>query len=523
MNSPNRPITILICALGGEGGGVLTEWLVEAARLAKLPMQATSVPGVAQRTGATTYYIECMVLTQDQPPTSAPIFGLNPLPGRIDLLVSSELLETARQVQLGMPSAEHTQVLTSTARALTVAERMRPADGRMNDSALLELVRAHARSVHAIDFNALAREAKTVVSAVLLGAIAASGVLPLGRPHFEAAIRGDDETSASVNASLKGFALGWASLSAHGQVESESHANGHIAATHAHGADKVLAFQNLLEDTALRVRAYQNRTYEQLFRDRVQQVVSAEHRSAQAAAMGFPVATQFMPWLALWMMHEDVAEVARLKSRRERWQRVIHESGHKPGQLLKVEEFLKPGVPELSALLPGPLARMALAWDHKRQMRGLPAWSKAIRLKTHTPMGMLSLRLLASLRWMRPYGHEHAQVQRDIEAWMAAVLQAIPVSTELAVEIAKLGRLIKGYGPTHARSLSTFHHLLHQVALNEQLSLRDRTQALRSALQASASETGVRALNAALQQHQAPKMEPVAQPIRWMPRSTPGS
>ncbi len=48
MNSPNRPITILICALGGEGGGVLTEWLVEAALLAKLPMQAPSVPGVAQ-------------------------------------------------------------------------------------------------------------------------------------------------------------------------------------------------------------------------------------------------------------------------------------------------------------------------------------------------------------------------------------------------------------------------------------------------------------------------------------------
>ena len=312
-------------------------------------------------------------------------------------------------------------------------------------------------------------------------------------------------------------------MSAQGQDESDRHAHDHIAATQPHGADKVLAFQNLLEDTALRVRAYQNRAYEQLFRERVQQVVSAEHRSPEAAAMGYPVAPQFMPWLALWMMHEDVAEVARLKSRRERWQRVVHESGHKPGQLLKVEEFLKPGVPELSALLPGPLARMALAWDRKRQMRGLPAWSKAIRLKTHTPMGMLSLRLLASLRWMRPYGHEHAQVQQDIQAWMAAVLQAIPVSTELAVEIAKLGRLIKGYGPTHARSLSTFQHLLNQVALNEQLSLRDRTQALRAALQASASETGVRALNAALQQHQAPKLEPVAQPIRWMPRSTSSS
>ena len=54
----DRPITILICALGGEGGGVLSEWLVEAALQAGYPVQSTSIPGVAQRTGATTYYVE---------------------------------------------------------------------------------------------------------------------------------------------------------------------------------------------------------------------------------------------------------------------------------------------------------------------------------------------------------------------------------------------------------------------------------------------------------------------------------
>ena len=53
-----QPISLLVCALGGEGGGVLTEWLVETARHAGYPVQATSIPGVAQRTGATTYYLE---------------------------------------------------------------------------------------------------------------------------------------------------------------------------------------------------------------------------------------------------------------------------------------------------------------------------------------------------------------------------------------------------------------------------------------------------------------------------------
>ena len=58
MTLPERPITILIAALGGEGGGVMADWLMEAATKSGLPAQATSIPGVAQRTGATTYYLE---------------------------------------------------------------------------------------------------------------------------------------------------------------------------------------------------------------------------------------------------------------------------------------------------------------------------------------------------------------------------------------------------------------------------------------------------------------------------------
>ena len=40
------------------------------------------------------------------------MFSLYPVPGAIDLLVSSELLETARQIGNGMATAERTQVIT---------------------------------------------------------------------------------------------------------------------------------------------------------------------------------------------------------------------------------------------------------------------------------------------------------------------------------------------------------------------------------------------------------------------------
>ena len=58
MSTPTQPIKIAILAMGGEGGGVLADWIVAAATAAGLPVQSTSIPGVAQRTGATTYYLE---------------------------------------------------------------------------------------------------------------------------------------------------------------------------------------------------------------------------------------------------------------------------------------------------------------------------------------------------------------------------------------------------------------------------------------------------------------------------------
>ena len=101
--------SILIAALGGEGGGVLAEWLVDAATRAGYAAQSTSIPGVAQRTGATTYYVEIYpgpLGHARRPPAGAR--ALCRCPGSIDLLVASELLEAGRMVQAGMVSPERT-------------------------------------------------------------------------------------------------------------------------------------------------------------------------------------------------------------------------------------------------------------------------------------------------------------------------------------------------------------------------------------------------------------------------------
>src|SRR4029079_6704319 len=116
MNTPERPITILIAALGGEGGGVMADWLMEAATESDLPAQATSIPGVAQRTGATTYYLELFPAQKKTRGGREPVLSLTPSPGNVDIMVASELVEAGRAMQNGFVSPERTTLGASRTR-----------------------------------------------------------------------------------------------------------------------------------------------------------------------------------------------------------------------------------------------------------------------------------------------------------------------------------------------------------------------------------------------------------------------
>ena len=123
MNLPERPITILIAALGGEGGGVMADWLMEAATSADLPAQATSIPGVAQRTGATTYYLEIFPLERKNLHGREPVLSLTPSPGNVDIMVASELVEAGRAMSNGYVSPERTTLIASTHRIYATIEK----------------------------------------------------------------------------------------------------------------------------------------------------------------------------------------------------------------------------------------------------------------------------------------------------------------------------------------------------------------------------------------------------------------
>src|ERR1051326_764018 len=189
MTLPERPITILIAALGGEGGGVMADWLMEAATQSGLPAQATSIPGVAQRTGATTYYLEIYPASKTELGGREPILSLTPSPGNVDIMVASELIEAGRAMANGYVSPARTTLIASTHRIYATVEKMQMADGRYDGARVVEAARQLAQRSLLFDMRKLAQESGTVINAVLFGAVAGSGGLPLKREACEEAIR----------------------------------------------------------------------------------------------------------------------------------------------------------------------------------------------------------------------------------------------------------------------------------------------------------------------------------------------
>ena len=523
MNSPTlspRPLSVLICALGGEGGGVLSDWLMEIARKAGYAAQATSIPGVAQRTGATTYFFELFPVPVAQLGGRKPVFSLNAIPGSLDVVIASELLEAARCASNGLPSSDRTVFITSTSRTFTTAERSAMGDGRLDSAALLALVQSVSRVHHAFDMQRVATENATVVSAVMLGALAASGVLPFDRAVCEEVIR---QGGRGAQASLQGFAAAWQMIAETNQhTEQAQHLINLIGDSEKNIAELAKfppQINDMLRLGLLRVQDYQGSTYGKLYLSRVRSLLDAEHRTDPKALQGMQVTREVSRWLALWMSFDDIVRVADLKSRASRSERVRREVGIKSGDVLAIYEHFKPGVPEIAGLLPKPLADRLLAWDAQRVAEGREPWAMPVKLASHTIVGTLLLRLLATFKYIRPFSSRYAEEQTLMEEWLAAVIDGVANDWQLGYELALCGRLMKGYGETNHRGRDNLLHVIRHVANDEHTTAAARAAAVRQAREAALKDEAGTQLDRVLKELGAPARPIKAQPIRWMPRS----
>ena len=510
--TPDRTWTVLIAALGGEGGGVLSNWLVDAASEDRRTVQATSVPGVAQRTGATTYYVEIGprrgggggggdgdgtgadgATGGDAPPEGAPagsvpgsggrVMALLPTPGNVDLLVASELLEAGRAAQNGMITPERTTVIASTHRMFAIAEKSAMGDGRFNDERVRRAVRELSRRHVLTDLGKVAERAGTVLSSVLLGAIAGSGALPISRERLRGSI---ERAGIAVEANQRGFDAGYrlfddeAVTGPDAAPDRETDAAASPDAVSSPVPSSVAARLDGLPEPVRefarmgvdRTADYQDARYAALYLDRVEGLLARTASStpadtAPAARTPEPeapyaAAREVARQLALWMCFEDLIRVADLKTRRARIERVRAEVRAKPGQPVTITEFLKPGVDEWCSVLPGWLARPILrAADRGGWRRRL---NVGLHVRTSSVSGFLLMWTLARLRRLRRGMHRFREEQGRIETWLDRVGEAYAASPALAVEVAKCANLVKGYGDTHERGVRNFERTMACLA-----------------------------------------------------------
>jgi indolepyruvate ferredoxin oxidoreductase beta subunit len=517
-------VSILIGALGGQGGGVLAEWLVEVATRAGYVSQSTSIPGVAQRTGATTYYVEVFPQPRAALGGRTPVLGLYPVPGHVDLVIASELLEAGRILQAGFVTANRTTLIASTSRTLTTAEKMAVADGRFSSERLLDAARLQSRRLCSFDMDAIARECGTVVSSVMLGAIAGSGALPIPRSVFEDVVRA---AGVGVEGSLRGFARGFAEVASPGSTASVAYADEHgadvVAARKRRAAaiadDFPAAARDIIALGYDRVVEFQDARYGDLFVERLQRIDRAERLRDPEARHEGRMLRETARFLALWMAFDDIVRVATLKSRASRYARVRQEIGASAGDVVRIVDHFKPGIPEFAGMLPVALARRLVAWDKRRQARGREPVAWPLRLRSHSVVGFLLLRLLAALRGLRRSGARYQDEQRAIESWLRAIENGCAADATLGYEIALCGRLIKGYGATNERGKANLAHIVEHLVERMIGQPGDvRATAVRNARDAALADEGGKALDAELVRQGAPARPPVAQPIRWAPR-----
>ena len=466
-------LTIAILAMGGEGGGVLADWLVDLAEQNGYYAQTTSVPGVAQRTGATVYYLE-MFPEAGTPAGRMPVMGLSPVPGDLDIVIASELMEAGRALQRGLVTPDRTTFVASTHRVYSMTERTAMGDGRVSSDKLIEGGRAAARQFVTADFARLADAAGSLISPALYGALAASGRLPFTRTQFEETIsRGGVGVKSSLKAFAAGFDAALLALAADGPDTPAASALatvpampvppvGHkLAALAARiRAEFPLANQATLTAGILRAADYQDIAYAAGYLDRLKPLASVLPTGGSALAT--ELIDETASHLALWMSYEDTVRVADLKTRRSRFSRVGGEVKLSQSQHLGINEFLHPRVEEIADTLPAGLGRWLLTTPWARALVE-PFTRKGRVVQTSSIRGYLLLYGIAAMRPLRPkslrYEVEHARITQ----WLDRIVQLGSTAPELALEVARAQRLVKGYGETHARGWGNFEKIMGKL------------------------------------------------------------
>ena len=363
-----------------------------------------------------------------------------------------------------------------------MTEKIALADGRVDAAALLEACREAARQLVAFDMAALADATGSVVSAVLFGALAGSGALPFPRTAFEAAIR---RGQVGVEKSLAAFGAGFEAARA-GEATVPSSASAGDDARRVAPTLRALSEQAGARFLGRRARGRHGgaRTARRLSGRRLRPRLPGAARAvckkssgstatAPAGCSRKPRGSSRSPWPTRTRSGWPTSKSDRAASRG-----CAKKCRSRTARILEIAEFFHPRTQEIADTLPAALGRWLLRSGWARAVVDR-ATRKGRIVKTTSIGGFLLLYALSRLKPLRRRSLRFATEQAALAVWLDLVAESARSDYALALQVARMRGLVKGYGETHERGRMKFEKLVELVPR-----LRGRRDAERAARRA---------------------------------------
>jgi len=413
----DAPVNILLTGIGGLGVTTTAAVLATAAHLDHLNASTLDMTGLAQKNGPVTSHVRLAA-------RATPIEGPRIPVGALDVLLATDMLVAGGAEALSMCAPDRTRAVLNADVAPT-AEFVLHQTQSYNPFRLSRSIR---EAVQGADEAAFARLAEAVLgdtifaNMMVIGFAWQTGLIPIRKRAIEQAIR---LNGAAIEANIRAFAAGRL-MAARADVF-----EGLLSAPKT-GADMPL--EERIAFLAAELARYQDQAYADRFRAAVAKVWAAEEALGDPSMRLTRTAADSLYRL---MAYKDEYEVARLYS--------------DPAFKAALGRQFEAGGKVSVQLAPPLLSRT----DPKT---GRPA------KRTFGPWIFSAFRVLARLKglrgtWADPFGYTHERrAERRLISDFEATLDMLSSSLDkaslgLAIEIARVPDMIRGYGPVKAANM----------------------------------------------------------------------
>jgi len=460
-----EPIKIALLAVGGDGGSVFTNWCVNLAKNCGYFASSTSIAGVAQRTGSTLYYLELLPQIEIKKRDKTPVLSQMPVPGYVDLVIATEIVEIGRALNRGLIS-EKTTVIFSSHHSLAIAEKESSADEIIDAKEIIKEVEKHSKSkIIYSNFKKIAKKNGSVISSSLLGALSASEVLPFSKENFEKVIVDD---KIGVANSIRTF------REAYDEVKDEKKskeldtglekASLKIMPSYSKNKEvqkfikRIKTYDKSLHDIAylgvIHTSNWHNHKWGNYYLDELEKIIRLDNKKKN-----FTLSYNYAKYLSTALSYDDLIFVASTKTSKKRLQEVREQVDAKENEIVEVLDFLHPGMEELCGFMPKTLgSKLSKSEGFKNFFTKY--LDRDRRMKSTNLINFLILYFVGNLKRWRFKSFRHLQEMENVDFWNKRIIKLLENNYDLAVLIVQSYRVKKGYGDTFHRSQSKFKILL---------------------------------------------------------------